>query len=57
MSTDMTCDNDGAPSRAVEGRDGRYCSTDCRHAVECAGDGSCCSDGTENLPAVTHGTG
>lgn len=43
----MTCDLCGAPSRAVPGQNGQYCSGDCMHAAERRGDGSCCNDGTE----------
>lgn len=49
-TTGGRCDLDGAPSRAVPGREGRYCSTGCLHAAECHGDGTCCSDGTEETP-------
>lgn len=51
------CDLDGAPSRAVKGHEGSYCSTGCMHAAECRGDGTCCSDGAEDPTAVNAGKG
>lgn len=37
MTPDETCDNCGAPSRAIDGAYCSTCSTDCLHADQCDG--------------------